>query len=155
VLSPDLCAFLQSGCALIVGTVDAAGEPCGSRAWGCQVVDPAGELRVLLPSDDATALANLATTQRIALTAADPLTLRSAQLKGRVSALEPPSAADRARSSRYVEAFFEIITALDGLDRDLVERVVPAELVAVDVTVEASFDQTPGPSAGTLLMIEP
>lgn len=116
-------------------------------------MDPAGELRVLFPADDAVALVNLATTQRIALTATDPLTLRAAQLKGRVSALEPPSAGDRARFSRYVEAFFEIITALDALDRHLVERVVPSELVAVDMTVEALFDQTPGPSAGEPLIV--
>ena len=75
-------------------------------------------------------------------------TLHSRQLKGRAEAIGPATGADRARAARYCAAFFADIEATDGQPRELLDQIVPAAYVACTVTVEALFDQTPGPGAG-------
>ncbi len=75
-------------------------------------------------------------------------TLHSRQLKGRVEAIEPATGADRARAARYCDAFFADIEATDGEPRELLDQIVPAAYVACTVTVDALYDQTPGPGAG-------
>src|SRR4051812_16011385 len=84
VLDPKTTAFVESGCALIVGTVSGDGEPHAARGWGATVVDRAGELRLLLPDNDPVMLDDLATTRRIAFTAANVRTFSSRQFKGEV-----------------------------------------------------------------------
>ena len=73
------------------------------------------------------------------------------QCKGRVVAVEPPSAEDvelvRAQSTR----FFEAIHLVDGNPIELLRRILPHELVVIEVVVEQEFDQTPGPQAGAAL----
>ena len=101
VLSDELAAFLEGGCALIVGTVGADGRPHAGRAWGIEVLDAeAGRLRLLLDAADGPTLANLAGDDpRLACTGADVRTLHSRQLKGRSLGTEPATGADRARAA--------------------------------------------------------
>jgi hypothetical protein len=150
VLSDELAAFLEGGCALIVGTVGSDGRPHSGRAWGIEVLDAeAGRLRLLLDAADGPTLANLAGEDpRLACTGADVRTLHSRQLKGRSLGTEPAAGADRARAARYCAAFFADIEATDGQPRELLEQIVPAAYVACTVQVDALYDQTPGPGAG-------
>lgn len=156
VLSAELAAFLEGGCALIVGTVGPDTAPHAGRAWGIEVLDAeTGRLRLLLDGADAATLANLAGQDpRIACTGADVRTLHSRQLKGRVEAIAPATGADRARAARYCDAFFADIEATDGEPRELLDQIVPAAYVACTVTVEALYDQTPGPGAGAAVEAE-
>ena len=152
----DLVAFLESGCALIVATAGADGAPHASRGWGLDVLDPAtGRIRLLLGADDPVVLAHAAAGGGIAVTGADVLTLRSAQAKGRVVAVEPVTADDRARSQRYCTAYHDAVAIVDDIPRHLMQRMVPVEMVRCDVQVEAVFDQTPGPGAGSEIAGDP
>lgn len=151
----DTTAFLRSGCALIVATVDADGAPHATRGWGLDGLDGSTasaserqQVRLLLDASDVTGAEHLGTTGRIAITAADVRTLRSLQLKGRVLHLEPASTDDRREARRYCDAFFTDIEQTDGTARDLLERIVPADFLVCTVEVESTFDQTPGPGAG-------
>src|SRR5437879_1467956 len=68
--------LLEAGNALIVGTVDPAGQPHATRAWGLEVVDAdGGRVRIVLPGDDPVTVENLRTTGRLALTATSVPTL--------------------------------------------------------------------------------
>ena len=40
VFDESMIEFLQSGCALLVGIVDATGRPHAGRCWGLTVLDP-------------------------------------------------------------------------------------------------------------------
>jgi Pyridoxamine 5'-phosphate oxidase len=153
VIEPDIVTFLESGCALIVGSVGADGRPAASRGWGLTVIDAERpELRLLLDAEDDQTVANLSVADApVAVTGADVPTFRSVQLKGRVVAVEPADAADRARAVRFMEAFFTDITNTDGTPRPLLEHLVPSGFVASTVRVDDLFDQTPGPTAGTPL----
>ena len=64
-----------------------------------------------------------------------------------VAAPLPPNPRSVA-SERYREAFFANVQESDGTPLALLERMVPAGFVAVDVEVTDTFDQTPGPNAG-------
>jgi hypothetical protein len=148
VFSSDLMETIGLGCSLVVGTVAADGEPRATRAWAACVVDAdRRRLRVLVGADDPVSVANLA-NGRIALTGANVRTLRSAQLKGRVVRTEPPTTADLDLVAESSAAFFRAIHETDGNPLEIVERLHPAEVIAVEVDVEELFDQSPGPAAG-------
>ena len=133
-----------------MGTVSDDGEPHAGRGWGLDVLDD-GELatvRVLLDARDQVTRANLADGGAVAITAGDVRTLRSTQIKGRSQGIEPAAPDDPERAGRYCAAFMVDIMETDGTPRELLERIVPLELVACRVVVEDRFDQTPGPGAG-------
>jgi hypothetical protein len=152
VLSPETTAFLEGGPALIVGTVDTDGAPTATRAWGLTILSAeAAECRLLLDRDADRALANLEATRVIAVTCADVPTFHSVQLKGEFVRLEPATDSDRSRSQDYVDAFFGDIIRTDGSDLASLHQMRPNEIVASIVRFHETFDQTPGPAAGSVL----
>ncbi|MGH9085936.1 MAG: hypothetical protein ACRDYW_10820, partial [Acidimicrobiales bacterium] len=149
VFEPATREFLESGCALIVGSVAADGEPHASRGWGLDVLggDPP-LVRLLLDAGDVVALEHAAAGGRLAVTAASVRTLRSTQLKGTSLGLEAVTPETAERAQRYVDQFFTDIGETDGTAREVLARLVPAGYVACTIQVVDRFDQTPGPAAG-------
>lgn len=148
-LDDELRNLLEGGCALIVGSVDAAGSPHAARGWGLDVVslDPC-VARLLVDAHDTRALADLVAGRPVAITGADVPTLRSVQLKGTSRGVADPAEGDEARTARYVQGFYDDIERTDGTPRPVLRRMTPAAVVPVLVEVEEVFDQTPGPAAG-------
>ena len=151
-LAPETITFLEGGCATLVGTVSADGEPHAGRGWGVTFVstDPI-EVRLLVDADDHVGLEHLATTKRVAITGADVRTSRSIQIKGTAGALEPATDADRERAARFVDDFFGSVTAVDGTPRELLDRMRARDFVACAVCITEVYDQSPGPGAGTAM----
>ena len=147
----EITAFLESGCALIVGTVAADGAPHAGRAWGLDVIDPGDppSVRVLLDADDTATIEHAGRGGAIAVTAASVRTLRSVQLKGRSLGLEVATPADAERARRFTDQFFTDIHETDGTDLAMLEQIVPSGYVACTLEVHGHFDQTPGPAAGS------
>jgi hypothetical protein len=154
VIGPELAELLESPCSLIVGTVDAAGLPDASRAWGVEVLDDR-HLRVLLSTQAPVTRRNVERGGALALTATNFSTFESMQLKGHATQVEEATAADRIRFERYCSGATRAIAESDGTPEELVERFMTADVYACLVTVESVFDQTPGRSAGTQLAPEP
>lgn len=141
--------FLESGCSLVLGTVAADGEPFVSRGWGLRVEAPAEDLlHVVLDASDELALENIASTGRVAITAADVRTLEAVQLKGHAGNVRAADDRDRATVVEFCEDFFGAIVAVDGTDRWLLDRLVPLDFVTCDFVVDETYNQTPGPGAG-------
>jgi hypothetical protein len=147
----EMVVFLQSGCALIVGTVGPGGMPLASRGWGLDVDAEEMSGRLLLAADDTALRRNLAPAAPIAVTGTSVRTLRSIQLKGSVREVGAVSDGDRERSRRYRDEFYGDVLAVDHAVRSLTERLTPADLVVCRFTVNEVFDQTPGPTAGARL----
>ncbi len=147
----EMVSFLQSGCALVVGTVGEDGVPLASRGWGLDVDAGERSARLLLPAVDPALRNTISRDSRIAVTATNVRTLRSVQLKGLVRDVEPVTEADRERFQRYCNELFGDIAAADHGERVLIERLAPGDVVACGFTVDEVFDQTPGPAAGTRL----
>lgn len=149
----ETAALLASGCALIVGTVNADGEPHAGRAWGLDVLED-GEmvrLRLLLDIGDPTTVEHAAAGGAIAVTGTSVRTLRSVQLKGRAVGVEVAGPADLDRAQRYLDAFFTDIEETDGTAPHLLRRFAPVGYVACTVEADERYDQTPGPGAGSRL----
>lgn len=144
--------FLRTGCALIVGTVEADGAPLACRGWGVPHLDAeAGRVDVLLDADDEDVRRTAVEGAPLAITAADVRTLYSVQLKGRCTARREQRADDWDVARHYLDAFMTDVEETDGTPRRLLERLVPTTLWCCTLEVEASFDQTPGPGAGAPL----
>jgi pyridoxamine 5'-phosphate oxidase-like protein len=149
-IAPEAGALLQSGCALLVGSVDPSGAPHATRGWGLRIVDAdRGEVRIVLPADDPITLDNLRTTGRIAVTGVDIESLRSIQVKGRALRVEAPTTTDRHWATRYCDAVFHDIEHVDGTPPALVRLLLPRDYVACVAVMDECYDQTPGPRAGT------
>lgn len=147
-ISNEEVEMLEAGAALLIGSVSRDGVPRAARAWGIRFLDD-GRVRVVAAADDVT-LANLRDGP-VAITGADVVTLRSIQLKGRVVKVEPPSEDDLELSATHVERMFTGIWETDRTPLELQERLLPPQMVVIELDPTASFDQTPGPRAGTEL----
>jgi hypothetical protein len=137
---------------LVAGFVDAEGLPYATRSFGLTVLHgrPA-RIRLVLPLDDTLPLRAGEEVGAIAVTASDPQTLRSVQLKGRAGPIEPATAEDRAVAARFCDSFFSILVEVDRFDRRFLERVVPEDYLVCTMVVDELYDQTPGPGAGAAL----
>jgi len=143
--------LMESGCSLIVGSVDADGLPDATRGWGALVLDGGAQIRLLLAANAAVTLSNLRSTRRIALTATNFRTFDSVQVKGAVLAVEDATESDRARFERFCAACEETLHELNETPIDLLMRMEPSGVVACVMSADELFDQTPGPGAGTRL----
>jgi hypothetical protein len=149
VLDAGRRAFFESGCGLVLGLADADGRPHAQRGWGARV-DPEvpDVVRVMVPANDEHLLRLLVPGARIAVTGTDVRTLHGLQMKGRVLRTDAGGPADDARMLRYRDEFFGAIVDLDGIPRELLERMTPTCFLACEIEIDAVFDQTPGPNAG-------
>lgn len=148
VIDNELKELLESGVAATAATADEDGRPHLAIAWGPRVHPDGTAVTIFLEVARAEiALADLRTTQRIALTVADPVSYRSVQLKGRQLAVTEADDADRAWVQRHREAFM-VTTALVGESPVAVRNRWMEDVLRVDFQVEQAFDQTPGPDAG-------
>jgi hypothetical protein len=152
VISSELSAFMQSGIAVSVASV-AAGHPIAGIALACRI-DPTGTARVLLRKPANLALLDaIAQGGAVAVTFARPRDHRSIQIKAgsaritSVRADDPPEVARQCANMRdemigagYSPPFSAAYVAYE-----------PKELVAIELSPNRIFVQTPGPGAGSEL----
>jgi hypothetical protein len=149
-------AFLHSGCALIIGTVDAEGQPHAGRGWGLDLLDeddprrPEGAVaaRLLVDADDTVTIDNLAGGCAVAITATSVRTLHSLQLKGRGLGVGRALPEDLDRAARFCELFYTDIHETDHTDPVVTRRMTPSGYARCWFTITEVYDQTPGPRAG-------
>ena len=65
--------------------------------------------------------------------------------------MEPVTEADLERADRHTEAFFANVSDTDGTPLELLQRLLPASMVACVMQVDEVYDQSPGPGAGAAL----
>ncbi|HSM65391.1 MAG TPA: hypothetical protein VK860_03705 [Ilumatobacteraceae bacterium] len=151
VFATELVTMLEAGAGLVVGTVSPDGVPRADRAWAASVVDAgARRIRFVMSADDAAVVENLESGM-VSLTGADVRTYQSVQLKGRPVVVEAPTPADVELARLQSETFFEAVHLTDGNPLEGLRRMLPHQMVAVEMIVEETFDQTPGPAAGSAL----
>lgn len=147
-LPEEHVTFVESGVSVLVGTRDSGMRPFGMRAMGVKVHSDRKTLTVFIPNPTGEkTLANLRDNGRIALTFTRPYDHRSMQLKGAALSLRETSEEERPFLESYVEGWARHLE-LVGLPRAIGSRLTYWPATAVDVRIEASFHQTPGPSAG-------
>lgn len=151
VIPEPLAAFLEAGNSLLVAARDRGLVPACARAVGLAVHPDRGGVTVYLAEVTAQAvLAALAEVPRIAITCSEMETHRTVQLKGAVTAVRAAGDDDRRRVEAYKDLFIVHLDVV-GLPPAITRRLTVWPARAVDVAVEALFEQTPGPGAGTPL----
>jgi hypothetical protein len=154
-LPEEHVTFVESGVSVLVGTRDAGMRPFGLRAMGAKVHADRKTLTVFIPDQTAErTLADLRDNGRIALTFTRPIDHRSMQLKGKAIAIRAATEDERPFLESYVEGWARHLEVV-GLPRAIGSRLTYWPATAVDVIVEASYHQTPGPSAGKCLTARP
>jgi hypothetical protein len=148
---PELAAFLESGLTLVVGTTGADLRP--NCAFGAGLRVHAGGRRVTLflgTEPAAAAIEDLRARGAVAITASRPSDYRTLQLKGRALRVEAVAPEGRAALLACREAFARQLEAV-GWARSMVRRLTVWPCVSVEVELDAVFEQTPGPRAGSPL----
>ena len=144
----ELAALNDGGCGFVVGTVAADGTPRAARAWGAEVVGGSDDrIRFVVSADDPVVVENLR-NEFVCLNGAHVMTFRSVQWKGRIVAVEPPTADDRASAEAHTGRFYDAVAEIDQISLELLDRLRPHATLTVEMVVEEVYDQTPGPRAG-------
>jgi len=146
-----IARHIAPGRSVLVGTVDPSGRPACCRGVGLKLADDRQGVTVYIPvATGAEAVANLATNGRIAVVSSEPVSHETLQLKGRIRAVRVAAAAEEALVRECLERFADVLDQV-GLPRAVTRSMSCWPAFAVDVAVEAVFDQTPGPRAGALV----
>ncbi len=153
-LDEDNAGFIQTGVSIVAASRDAALLPSIGRASGCRVSADQRTVAIFLPQSQVLPLiADLRASGRIAVVFSRPSTHRTLQLKADDARVRVATADETAIVARYVEAFAREIATL-GHTAEQARAMFEArgdDLIAVDFTPVAAFEQTPGPKAGSPL----
>jgi hypothetical protein len=141
--------FLEPGLSVLVGTVDRTGIPSCCR--GIALTGDSSRLTVFVPiATSQRVLQDVATTRRLAVTASQIVTHQTVQFKGRAGNARIAADAEQALVQSRFDALCDVLDRV-GVPRRLSARLAHWPAFAIDLVVEESFDQTPGPHAGTRL----
>ncbi|WP_259456045.1 pyridoxamine 5'-phosphate oxidase family protein [Alicycliphilus denitrificans] len=153
-LSPEHIALVARGVSAIVASRDAQLRPSVMRAVGSRIRADGRRITVFLRrSQSQQLLADIAATGHIAVVFSDPPSHRTVQVKATAALQRALRPADEPALRHYLAAMQQAIAQV-GYGPQYTAAMLSAprgDLVAVEFTPEAAFDQTPGPRAGTPL----
>jgi hypothetical protein len=131
--------------------VDAAGWPACCRGIAILVDDDRQGVTVYVPvATGAETVANIASTGRVAIISSEPVSHATLQLKGRTRAVRVAAEHEAAAIHASFDRFTDVLDSI-GLPRGVSRAMNRWPAFAIEVAVEAVFEQTPGPRAGALV----
>jgi hypothetical protein len=141
---------LSDGVSIIVGAATSSGVPFASKGYG---VSPIGVdlVNVFLDAREDDLLAHIRSSSRLAVTSGNVFTYQSLQLKGHVHGIEPATRGEHRTAIELCRRFSEQLAQLQNLPTGMFDRRIPPGFVTCTVHVDAVFDKSPGPMAGTRL----
>jgi Pyridoxamine 5'-phosphate oxidase len=144
----ELVELVASGVDVYVATRDAELEPESMMAMGVRVHRELGTITVYLPTALADeTLRNLEDNGQIAVTMIRPSDFKAVQLKGVCRSVRPSTETDREFQSIFRAALVGQLEIV-GVPRCISRRFLWWPSVAVELTVQEAYGQTPGPAAG-------
>jgi hypothetical protein len=147
-IDADLKEFIESGVAVLVSTGDGERRPHVAYGWGPRVRDDGRTIDVFLDAArSGQTLANARQNGKIAMTVAEPVSVRSVQFKGVFRDTGDATAEEADWVRRHRDAFV-VTTSLVGDPPEVIRGMWMEEVVRLSFTAERAFDQTPGPNAG-------
>jgi len=150
-VADDVAEFMESGVSILVGSRDASLRPACLRAMGVHVDRSSGIATVYLPRAIAErTVKNLRDNGQVAVTFSRAIDHRSVQLKGTCVEIRDSGDQDRAIQEKYRRAWFDQLGTI-GMAPRVLERAAWWPSVAVSFRVRETFEQTPGPLAGSRL----
>ena len=145
-----LAELLETGVAIMIATRDAQLRTHVTRGWGGYLDTETGQLVLgLTDYPGSGVVADLKANGRIAINLARPSNYQSMQVKGIVDSICGCDTGELARIEAHLARFVEE-AVLVGTPR-IIARMAGSEFVQVRVTVDRSYEETPGPGAGAEL----
>jgi len=139
---------LDPGLSIIVGAVDAHGQPSTCRAIAIDSPDDLETLKVFLPvATSHETIKNVATTKRLAVVATYPFDNSATQLKGQAIEARLATEQEGVFVRDRLEAFIGSLRGF-GVPGRLAGSLAHWPAFAITIRVEQIFEQTPGPNAG-------
>jgi hypothetical protein len=148
ILNDDLVAFVSGPVSILAAGRDADLRPWLAHPVALRIGADRASLTVFLPDrPGATLLAVLAPGAPLAVTASHVPSLRSVQVKGLISTIRPATEKERPEIDKKAAGFTGDLAAI-GFAPRVVRRLVTWPCTALEMRVEAVFEQSPGPGAG-------
>ena len=147
-ISPEVASFLLGHVLIVLGTRGDDLSPEFGRGFGVRM-DPGGEAVEIVVSRRQwpMTIANIEANGALAMTASEPETYRTYQLKGLASS-RPANEADGLLAEAYAQKLSDHLKALGVAWAFIGYYFVLDDLVVVRLQVTEIYIQTPGPKAG-------
>jgi hypothetical protein len=146
-----LLKSLEPGVSVIVGSVDAQGNPACCRAVGLRSDDELATATVFVPmATSRETIANVASTHRIAVVTTHPISHCATQLKGFVEQTRLARADEEPFVVAHLGGFGGVLNTI-GYPPRLTRAVVHWPAFALEIRVDEIYEQSPGPKAGSRL----
>lgn len=150
-MNARLLRSLEPGVSVIVGSVDATGNPACCRAVGLRSDDGLATATVFVPmATSGETIANVASTTRLAVVTTHPITHCATQLKGVVQQTRVAREDELPFIETHLGGFRGVLNTI-GYPLRVTRSVVHWPAYALELRVEEIYEQTPGPKAGTRL----
>ena len=147
----ELAAFMASPVMIILGTRDDALVPEIARAVGAVVHREEGSVDLMVSEWQwPQTMANIRANGQLAVTFARPSDYVSYQVKGHAT-IVPTTAEHTDLARRYMESMASTLGELGLEQRIVAPWLVDRDLVALRLSVQEIFVQTPGAKAGQLI----
>ncbi len=154
-INQDLAAFMASPVMIILGTRDDFLAPEIARAVGAVVRRDKGHVDLMVSEWQwPKTVANVRANGQLAVTFARPSDYVSYQIKGHATVVST-AAEHVALARRYMECMASTLGELGLEQRVVAPWLVDRDLVAVRLSVQEIFEQTPGARAGRLIEGQP
>jgi hypothetical protein len=146
-----LAKGVEPGVSVIVGSVDAEGNPSCCRAVGLKSDDGLSTVTVFVPmATSRETMANVAATGRVAVVTTHPISHCATQLKGIVEHTRPARDEEEPFVASHLGSFGGVLNTI-GYPLRLTRSITHWPAFALEVRVEEIYEQSPGPKAGTRL----
>jgi hypothetical protein len=146
-----LSKCLEPGVSVIVGSVDAAGNPSCCRAVGLRSSDGLATATVYVPvATSRETMANVASTGKVAVVTTHPISHCATQLKGVVRQTREASDDEEPFVVGHLGSFGGVLNTI-GYPPRLTRAITHWPAYALEIRVEEIYEQSPGPKAGTRL----
>ncbi len=146
-----LAKCVEPGVSVIVGSVDAAGNPSCCRAVGLKTDDDLATVTVFLPVYTSTdTIANVAATERLAIVTTHPISHCATQLKGVVQRTRPAREDEEPFIVEHFSGLGGVLNTI-GYPLRVTRSVTHWPAFALEMRVDEIYEQSPGPKAGTRL----
>lgn len=151
-LDADLLAFIDGGVAVGVATRNGDLRPAYTRGWGPAVSADGRWLTLcVIAARGSPSRENIDGNGAIAVVFNPPTVGQALQLKGVVEEAWAPVAEDLERAERHLQAFAMEAEQVGAPPENAQRLFVPRDFLAVRVSIDEVFDQTPGRRAGVRL----
>ncbi|HET9468469.1 MAG TPA: hypothetical protein VFO48_08660 [Vicinamibacterales bacterium] len=150
-MNERLAKCVEPGVSVIVGSVDADGNPSCCRAVGLRTDDGLATVTVFVPmATSKDTMGNVSATRRLAVVTTHPISHCATQLKGIVERTRPARDDEEPFVVNHLGGFGGVLNTI-GYPLRVTRSVAHWPAYALEMRVDEIYEQSPGPKAGTRL----